>query len=770
MKVAITRFAVWLIVFMTGCLITANAAPVLKNLETRFWLTNFSFIESDFDLENAKELLGLPLSSSLFKPYDGKTLPKNTNYSRSMYTFQMEFFIDEAMTGGTICLYVGNIDWPTFVYLNGSLIHIKGSISSNYYHSMNYGFDRIILPVGILKFGADATNIIQVQGFPKFEIYPLPEMFLTSYEDATVSVFIRNLFTIHMVQGAVVVGMIMFFYFMLLFISMRNKNWKYLYMALICIFYVMGQINITLSQDFSNEVLLEKISRTGLPLSSVALAMFLLEFTDTWKKKFLLRALIFSPLILISLVTLFFDSKQAISEYFNIVTNLVVTPMLIFTLTISTIAVIKKPEKRKEILVIMFTILVLVSASIHDLVNLWNSKTPFAWLNPYGYVLLVFTLFFIQAREQAKLYQESIDHMHQIDIKNASLNKLIENLRMVSNNLSGTSGRLQKTIESSLDLIHWYESSTEQIAEIMNNKFVDIKSLIDGITEMIKTSGDRVPKAIGNQTALIGQVKSTISENDESSRGVSKKIADTNETAQHLAEMAARSVIVLSDTKKAMHKITEFSTFVLSLLKTMEEITDRSSTLAINASIEAVKAGKAGQGFAVVAKEMRNLSRETKTNLESSMKKIKELAVVVSRSMEMSDQVSTSIQQIIESSRASAEMISDVNRMIQKQRDDFTGITSAAENLFNDALTIKQLSENEVAENNRIVETMQEFGDSFNSIIDMLGNQKNMQVELQNSMSSIRGVMEENMKLVEVLNDNITRSGEGITGIREVKE
>ena len=143
---------------------------------------------------------------------------------------------------------------------------------------------------------------------------------------------------------------------------------------------------------------------------------------------------------------------------------------------------------------------------------------------------------------------------------------------------------------------------------------------------------------------------------------------------------------------------------------------------------------------------------------------------MVSRSMEMSGQVSTAIQQIIESSRDSAGMIAHVNQMIQKQRDDFSGINAAAATLYTDALTIKQLSENEVAENNRIVETMQGFGDSFNSIIDMLGNQKNMQTELQNSMGSIRGVMEENMKLVEVLNENITTSGESITGLKEVQE
>jgi len=163
----------------------------------------------------------------------------------------------------------------------------------------------------------------------------------------------------------------------------------------------------------------------------------------------------------------------------------------------------------------------------------------------------------------------------------------------------------------------------------------------------------------------------------------------------------------------------------------------------------------------------RSLSKETKVNLESSVKKIKELAGTVSKSIELSDQVGAAIKTIIESTRESARMINQVNELIGRQREDFSGITDAAVHLYDDALTIKKLSEEDVAENNQIVETMQEFGDSFNSIIDMLTNQKNMQIELEKSMTGIRGVMEENIRLVEVLNENISLSDGTAAAIRE---
>jgi len=461
------------------------------------------------------------------------------------------------------------------------------------------------------------------------------------------------------------------------------------------------------------------------------------------------------------------DTKQSISDYFNLSTYFVILPMLFFTISVSLIAIFRKPERRRDILVILGSIFLLIAASVHDFIFLWSAGTPFAWLNPYGYILLVFTLFFIQAREQAKLYEQSIVHSVRIGERNEILSKLIENLKMISENLNNSSGKLNNNIESSSDLLDWYESSTEQITEIMQNKFVDIKSLISGITETIKRSSERVPKAIQNQTSLIGQVKATIAENERQSINVTNSVIETNRAAQDLAHLAERSVEVLNDSRKAIGKISEYSSFILNVLKSMEEITDRSSTLAINASIEAVKAGRAGEGFSVVAKEMRNLSKETKVNLESSVKKIKELAGTVSKSIELSDQVGAAIKTIIESTRESARMINQVNELIGRQREDFSGITDAAVHLYDDALTIKKLSEEDVAENNQIVETMQEFGDSFNSIIDMLTNQKNMQIELEKSMTGIRGVMEENIRLVEVLNENISLSDGTAAAIRE---
>ena len=748
---------------------TAYTLPKLTTLETRFLLTNFYILETEFDLSKAGEYLAVPLSDPGYKKYDGETLKRNPEYKRSMFTFEMQFEIDESLKGKELCLFVGNIDWPVNFYLNGSLIFKKGSITTNHYTSLNYGFNEVFLPDGLLKYGSDGPNVFQAQGFPMFEHYPLPELFISTYQDIDSWIFLRNLFTVHLVQGAVIIGFILFTYFLLLFLGMKKRDMKYLYIALLSLFYSMGQINIALSYNFSGEVFLEQLSRTGLPLSSLTLALFLLEFTGYLKKKKLIKTLIFIPLSLFTLVTLFMGTKESVSEYFNLTTYFVILPMLFFTITLSIIAIIRKPERRADVIIILSSLFLLIAASVHDFIYLWASKTPFAWLNPYGYLLLVFTLFSIQAREQAKIYEESLVHSVEIVERNKILSKLIENLKLISENLSNTSGKLNNNIESSSDLLEWYESSTSQITEIMHNKFIDIKSLIAGITEMIRMSGERVPKAIENQTSLIGQVKATIANNDRQSISVTASVTDTNRVAQELAQLAERSVEVLNDSRKAIGKISEYSSFILNVLKTMEEITDRSSTLSINASIEAVKAGHAGQGFSVVAKEMRNLSRETKVNLESSVKKIKELAKTVSKSMELSDQVSGAIQTIIESARESARMINQVNEMIAKQREDFSGITGAAVHLYEDALTIKKLTEEDVAENNRIVETMQDFGDSFNSIIDMLTNQKNMQIELEKSMSGIRGVMEENIKLVEVLNENISSSDDTTTGIRETE-
>ena len=125
-------------------------------------------------------------------------------------------------------------------------------IRSNNYYSSN-----IYLPEHLLNFG-DKKNELAIQIFSKQEESAFSEIAISSYKNVSSWVFWRNLFNIHLIQGAFVVAIILFLFFLFLFISYSFKEKKYIYFAMMCLFFAFGYLNIGFFHDSSNSVALPR--------------------------------------------------------------------------------------------------------------------------------------------------------------------------------------------------------------------------------------------------------------------------------------------------------------------------------------------------------------------------------------------------------------------------------------------------------------------------------------------------------------------------------
>ena len=230
-------------------------------------------------------------------------------------------------------------------------------------------------------------------------------------------------------------------------------------------------------------------------------------------------------------------------------------------------------------------------------------------------------------------------------------------------------GSLQRMVVSLRELIGGIRDGVTQIASAAEQLSAVTEQTSAGVNSQ-KVETDQVATAMHEMTATVQEVARNAEEAseaavaaDQQAREGEKVVGEAIAQIERLAEEVGHSTNAMSDLKRESDKIG-------SVLDVIKSVAQQTNLLALNAAIEAARAGEAGRGFAVVADEVRSLAQRT----QKSTEEIEELIVGLQNGTE---QVAT----IMDNSRSLTDSSVDLTRRAGGSLENITRTVSAIQSM-----------------------------------------------------------------------------------------
>jgi len=249
-----------------------------------------------------------------------------------------------------------------------------------------------------------------------------------------------------------------------------------------------------------------------------------------------------------------------------------------------------------------------------------------------------------------------------------------------------------------------------------------IQQIIEGIN-VLAAAGSEIMASVSQLTSGAAETATAVSETTTTVEEVKQTAELTSQKAQHVSELGQKSVEIsrtglksIEDVVSGMNRIreqmesiadmvirlSEQSQAIGEIIATVNDIAEQSNLLAVNASIEAAKAGEQGKGFAVVAQEIRSLAAQSKQattqvrNILFDVQKAIGSAVMateqgnksVEEGVKLSTEASESIDILAESVTEATNAAIQIAASSQQQLIGMDQVVSAMENIREASLQV----------------------------------------------------------------------------------
>ena len=293
--------------------------------------------------------------------------------------------------------------------------------------------------------------------------------------------------------------------------------------------------------------------------------------------------------------------------------------------------------------------------------------------------------------------------------------------------------QMRLSVEKMLGMAQSTASEVGTSASRLSESAADTKTTSQGITSAVEDIAQGATsqagsvqdgvEAISGILENVDDLTAAVDKADESAEKMAGESADMRTNFHKLADAMEKTKISLDDVSAKVQMMGDSVAKVVQAVTSINEISEQTNLLSLNASIEAARAGDAGKGFAVVATEIQKLSVQS----ADSAKQIGEIMKVLSSNSDVTVSTVESLknsvdeqQQISEDTRQAAhevvEIIDEVRDIFAKAKDACVQTKDRCGSLSDTMSSLSAISEENAASSEETSASMSQVNDTVVSI------------------------------------------------------